>query len=484
IQQDAIDILIDLAGYTDYACPELFALRPAPLQINYLGYPGTLGADYIDYIIADTTVIPPDLAACFTEHCLYLPDTYQLNSYQALAPLSPSPPPSSASFIFGCFNKCEKIEPTIFATWMQILAQVPHSLLWLLSDRPDTETHLKAAAQTHGIDPARLVFVPRLPKTAHLDRHQQVDLFLDTLYYNAHVTASDALWSGTPVLTLLGHTFASRVAASLLTAAGLSELITHSLEEYSHLAIHLATHPEDLHRLQAKLTTNPAELPLFNTPRTIRHLEAGYHLIWQRHQSGLPPTATWVEQSSSPSLLPSPSSSPSPGHDTITCTIDAGFHQWLSQANGSLLLTTYQSGKVILVGWNGQQATLFPRPFAQPMGLAIDGDRMALATEDAVLCFANAPLLACDYPETNSNQYDALYVLRAAYFTGNLMLHDLAYGSEGLWLVNTRFSCLAQLSSEFNFVPRWQPPFISHLAPEDRCHLNGVALVDGKPKYV
>lgn len=168
----------------------------------------------------------------------------------------------------------------------------------------------------------------------------------------------------------------------------------------------------------------------------------------------------------------------------IECSASDAFQAWLSQASGSLAITTYQAGKLALVGWNGQQVTVLLRQFPKPMGLAVQGDRLALATNHEVCIFANAPLLAYEYLENQLGRYDTLYLPRVAYFTGDLNIHDLAFGSDSLWLVNTRFSCLAALSKDFSFVPRWQPPFISQLAPEDRCHLNGLAMVDGRPKFV
>jgi uncharacterized protein (TIGR03032 family) len=524
IAQDQIDILIDLAGYTDYASPEIFALRPAPLQVNYLGYPGTLGSEAIDYIVTDPIVTPPDLAASLSETCIYLPNSYQLNSYQQFPPPSLSACPASP-FTFCCFNKSQKIEPQIFAAWMRILQQVPDSILWLLSDRPETTANLRQAAQTQGIDADRIVFAPRVFKAEHLIRQAQADLFLDTLYYNAHVTASDALWSGVPVLTVLGNTFASRVGASLLTAIGLPELIVPDLDTYEQLAVDLSTHPPVLQSIKAKLAEHRSQFPLFDTPRTVRHLEMAYRLIWQRYRSGQNPEPVWVEAegrekqekgkgkkeegeglveafrqtvapvtnapaASSPpasTLNQSKSAPPPPSQDTITCAIDDGFSQWLSQTDGSLAITTYQAGKLMLVGWNGQQVTLLPREFAKPMGMAVVGDRLAVATQSEILLFANAAALVPGYlPDRTDplDRYDGLYLPRASYCTGELELHDLAYGETGLWMVNTRFSCLAQLSPEFNFVPRWQPPFITALTPDDRCHLNGLAMVEGKPKYV
>lgn len=498
VWDDRIDILVDLAGYTDYACPDLFALRPAPIQVNYLGYPGTLGADYIDYLITDAIVTPPD-SETVTEACLYLPHSYQLNSYltsyfnsdRSLDETNIVSNQLPFSFIFCCFNKSQKIEPEIFAAWMRILAQVPDSGLWLLSDRPETEANLKREAAVHGIDPDRLVFAPRVTKAEHLTRHPQAHLFLDTLHYNAHVTASDALWSGVPLITVKGNTFASRVASSLLTAIGLPELITANLAEYEHLAVQLATHPPEYQQLREKLERHRSQFPLFDTVCTVRHLESGYRQIWQRFQSGQAPAAVWVEEIQNPAGCPP--NSPNLGDikpiaspqlpETIACTVDDGFCQWLSQMDGSLILSTYQAGKVILIGWNGRQVTILPRDFPKPMGIAVEGDRLALATEREVLLFANASVLAEAYLPDRPERYDALYLPRIAYFTGDLQIHDLSYGDEGLWFVNTRFSCLAQLSPEFTFVPRWQPAFISQLVPEDRCHLNGLAIVNGKPKY-
>ena len=170
--------------------------------------------------------------------------------------------------------------------------------------------------------------------------------------------------------------------------------------------------------------------------------------------------------------------------DVIQCTASDSFSQWLSRAGGSLAITTYQAGKVALIGWDGRQVTVLMRHFDKPMGLAVQGARLALACRHQLWLLANAPLLAPDYLETQRGRYDALYLPRAAYFTGDLNIHDLAFGADGLWVVNTRFCCLAALSQDYSFVPRWQPPFISEIVPEDRCHLNGLAMVEGKPKYV
>ncbi len=170
--------------------------------------------------------------------------------------------------------------------------------------------------------------------------------------------------------------------------------------------------------------------------------------------------------------------------DVIECSISDSFAAWMSQANGSIILTTYQAGKVATIGWDGKQVTLLMRQFDKPMGLAIDSGRIALATRHEVLLLANAPLLAPDYLEDQRGKYDALFLPRASYYTGDINVHDLAFGPDKLWLVNTRFCCLAHPSEQFSFVPVWKPPFLSEIVPEDRCHLNGLAMADGKPKYV
>lgn len=509
IRADGIQILIDLAGYTEHACPELFAFRPAPIQITYLGYPGTLGADYIDYIVTDLVVTPPPLAHTLTEQCLYLPYSYQINNNQQFRP-DPSQTRQSLreqaglpkdAVVFCCFNKLEKIEPTIFSIWMSILQQVPASVLWLLSSDPVIDDRVRAIASSHGIDPTRLYFAPRTSKEEHITRHRAADLFLDTRYYNAHTTASDALWAGLPLITLAGETFASRVAASLLYAVQLPQLVTETLQEYEDLAIYLATHSDELQQYQAHLDIHRLDLPLFDTPQTVRHLEQVYLLAWNHHCTGQPPTHLQVKlpstnvstPGSAPAVISQPSLLPTVNAETnldenpgepVSCQADEGFQHWLSLSGGAIAVTTYQAGKVLMVGWNGQQVTMLLRQFSKPMGMAVMGDRIALATQHEVVLFANAKPLAHDYLEQQPGRYDTLYLPRAAYYTGDLNIHDMGFGQGRLWMVNTRFSCLASLSTDYSFVPEWRPSFISDLAPEDRCHLNGLAMVGDRPKYV
>ena len=233
MRADGVDILLDLNGYVQWHRPEIFAYRPAPVQVNYLGYPGTTGAPYMDYIIVDRFVVPPSHAHHFSERLAYLPDCYQPNDRPR--PIAADTPSRAAcglpehGFVFCAFNQAYKITPAVFALWMRLLAATPGSVLWLLETHAEASANLRAAAASAGIDPQRLVFAPRLALPAHLARHRLADLFLDTLPVNGHTTTSDALWAGLPVLTCAGETFVSRVAGSLLHAVGLPELVTSSL---------------------------------------------------------------------------------------------------------------------------------------------------------------------------------------------------------------------------------------------------------------
>ena len=288
-----IDIAIDLKGYTQDARLGPFAARVAPLQVSYLGYPGTVGADFLDYILADATVLPMDQQPFYDEKIIHMPDSYQANDdRRAIAPATPSRAEAglpAEGFVYCCFNNAYKITPEIFASWMRILAAVPGSVLWLLRNEEDAMARLRAAAQAQGVDPARLVFGPSLPSAQHLARHRLADLFLDTLPYNAHTTASDALWAGLPVLTQMGEAFAGRVAASLLKAVGLPEMITRDTAAYEALAVALGQDAARAAALKAKLAAALPGAPLFDTPRFTRHLEAAFRLMWQRHVEGKAP---------------------------------------------------------------------------------------------------------------------------------------------------------------------------------------------------
>ena len=293
-----IDLAIDLKGFTTDSRTSIFARRLAPVQINYLGYPGTMGAPYIDYIIADRTVIPEEHRAFYSEKIVYLPNTYQANdatrhiSDRKFTRIELGLPQSE--FVFCCFNNNYKITPHIFDCWMRILKKVEGSVLWLFEDNKAVASNLRNEAAAREVDCERLVFASRVSPSDHLARHRCANLFLDTLPCNAHTTASDALWAGLPVLTCLGETFAGRVAASLLNAIGLPELITTTLEAYEQTAIDLAVHPEKLAIINRKLDENRLTTPLFDTKLFTKHIEAAYAAMYQRHQAGLAPDHIFV----------------------------------------------------------------------------------------------------------------------------------------------------------------------------------------------
>jgi len=287
-----IDIAVDLMGLVQDSRPGLLAYRAAPIQVNYLGYPGTMGADYIDYIIADHTLIPEDCRQYYSEKIAYLPFSYQANdNKKQIAEKKASRPElglPEQGFVFCCFNNNYKINPPIFDSWMRILGQVEGSVLWLLEDNRFIAQNLRLEAIKRNIKPERLIFAPRLSLAEHLARHQAADLFLDTLPYNAHTTASDALWAGLPVLTCVNAAFASRVAASLLKAIGLPELITTNTEEYESLAIALANDSARLQQLREKLAEQRLSAPLFNTPLFAQQIEAAYQQMMERYWDDLP----------------------------------------------------------------------------------------------------------------------------------------------------------------------------------------------------
>jgi len=279
IRAHEIDILVDLHGLTSGTRPDILAHRPAPVQITWLGFPGTSGMDSIDYVLADAFVLPPELAPYFTEQPLYLPDTFQINDRQRQI----GPRPSRAGcglpedgFVYCCFNNSHKITPEQFASWARILQRVPDSVLWLVADCEQVRDNLRIAALRHGLSSERLVFADRALPADYLARYQAADLFLDTLPFNAGTTASDALWAGLPLLTCAGRSFAGRMAGSLLQAAGLPELVTRSRQEYEDLAVALAGSPRKLGTLRKRLARNRDNCALFDSPRFVRNLEQLY----------------------------------------------------------------------------------------------------------------------------------------------------------------------------------------------------------------
>jgi predicted O-linked N-acetylglucosamine transferase (SPINDLY family) len=287
IYRDGIDILVDLKGYTMGARPQVMALRPAPVQMNWLGYPGTMGNDCIDYIVADPYVIPHGAEAFYREKVIRLPDCYQINDRRR--PISSGTMVREEhglpvqGMVFCCFNQSNKILPDVFSCWMRILNAVPDSVLWLLEANRWAAENLKREAAVRGIAPERLIFAPVAPLADHLARYRIADLALDTYPYTSHTTGSDALWAGCPLVTLSGSTFAARVAGSLLYNAGLPELITESLDAYEVLILDLARNRARLDELRGRLQSNRDSCALFDAPRFVRHLEQAFDLAWSEH---------------------------------------------------------------------------------------------------------------------------------------------------------------------------------------------------------
>lgn len=288
-----VDIAVDLKGLTHEARMGIFAYRAAPVQVSYLGYPGTSGASYIDYLVADKTVIPLESRPYYSEKIVYMPDSYQVNDQKKtlskhIFSKAELGLPEDA-FVFCCFNNNFKITPQVFASWVRILKSIEGSVLWLFEDNPTASLNLKNWAKASGLDPSRLIFASQMDLPRHLSRHKCADLFLDTLPYNAHTTASDALWSGLPVITCKGESFASRVAASLLFAINLPELVTSDLTEYENLAIELANNPLKLKLIKDKLNAAKLTAPLFNTELFCKNIEAAYVYMHDRFIANLAP---------------------------------------------------------------------------------------------------------------------------------------------------------------------------------------------------
>jgi len=286
IYKDKIDILVDLMGYTNGNRFEIFAKGPAPIQVGYLGFPGSTGARFIDYYIVDHVIVPPNQEENYSEKLIFMPDCYQVNSHleiskEKITRSTLGLPPNS--FIYCCFNQSVKIEPEIFDVWMRILKKVPDSILWLYKANNAAQSNLKKAAGQRGVAPDRLIFAEKLPLTKHLTRLKLADLCLDTKIYSGGATTSHSLWTGVPVITIQGRNYASRMSSSLLNAIGLQELITRSLKEYEDLAVELATNPKKLHALRLTLNANKKTHPLFNTRLFTKNLEKAFKEIWGKY---------------------------------------------------------------------------------------------------------------------------------------------------------------------------------------------------------
>ncbi|MFO1395977.1 MAG: tetratricopeptide repeat protein [Burkholderiales bacterium] len=293
LADNEIDIVVDLMGLTNGARPGICALRPAPVQVNFLGYPGTCGTAHYDYLIADATVIPPGAEAYYAEQVVRMPGCYQPNDRQrAIARHVPARTElglPADGFVFCAMNATYKITPALWDVWMRLLAAVPGSVLWLLDGGATATANLRREAQARGVAPGRIVVAPRVPLAHYLARMQRADLFLDTLPCTAHTTASDALWAGLPLVTCLGSTFAGRVAGSVVRAAGLPDLVAENLADYEALALRLATHPDALAAVRARLLAQRGTCALFASDRYRQHLEVAFATMCERAAAGLPP---------------------------------------------------------------------------------------------------------------------------------------------------------------------------------------------------
>jgi protein O-GlcNAc transferase len=301
IYADEIDIMVDLMGFTEGNRMAITALHPARATVGFLRFPGSSGADFVDYMLTDRIITTPADQQYYSEQLVFLPNCYQPNDGTQEIDESPLTRaefglPDDA-FVFSCFNNHYKIEPFIFDLWMRLLRQVPKSVLWLMGFNAPMQVNLKREAEARGIAGDRIIFAKKIGKARHLARQRLADLFLDTRYYTSHTTASDALWGGLPVLTSPSDSFASRVTASLLSAAGLPELIVPDFAEYERLAVHLATHPADLKVIRDKWAAQRTTCALFDTKRFVRNLEEAYRLIWADWLAGIPPRQLFVNES-------------------------------------------------------------------------------------------------------------------------------------------------------------------------------------------
>jgi protein O-GlcNAc transferase len=293
IHEDGVDILIDLTGYTLGSVMEIPALRPAPVQVRYLGFPGSMQADFFDYIITDRIMTPPEDQVYYTEKFVYMPNCYQINDKnQPVSEMeyrrSDFGLPENA-FVFCSFNTAYKIEPVMFGAWMDILKDVPESVLWLLRDNPHMERNLKSAAENHNVPGNRLVFSDKIPKDSHISRLKLADLALDTRLVSGHITTSDALFAGVPVITKRGDHFISRAPSSILTHMGFPELVTDSLAGYKDLAVRLAKERDTLEVIRERLKRNRETASLFDTARFVKNYEKGLTAMWDTWRTGRPP---------------------------------------------------------------------------------------------------------------------------------------------------------------------------------------------------
>ena len=299
LEFDLTDVAGWVSGHTQHARTGIFSYRAAPIQVNWLGYPGTSGADYIDYIVADKTIIPEQHQQFYTEKVVSLPDTYMVDDSKRIASSRLFSKQECGlpenTFVFCCFNNDYKFNEKVLDSWSRILLAVENSVLWISENNKYFKSNIATEFERRGVNPSKVIFAKKVELMAdHLARYSLADLFLDTHPYNAHTTAVDSLKAGVPVLTLIGQSFAGRVAASLLRALGLPELITNTEEEYEALAIELAKNPEKIAAIKHKLANSLLTAPLFNTPLFTKHLESAYVKMHERYRAALPPEHIYI----------------------------------------------------------------------------------------------------------------------------------------------------------------------------------------------
>lgn len=487
IRADGIDVLIDLMGYTTQSRPEVLALRAAPVQLHYLGNPGPIAADFVDGLIADDALIPPYLEAYYGGPVLRLPCAFvwsappgAIASPEPPEPPEPSQPKTRADHglplhgvVYACLSRPVKLDPHTFGLWMQVLQAVPGSVLWLvINAAPLLVQRLRGQAQAHGVAGSRLVFSAPVPMTEFAHLCSLADLLLDTAHYNLGATGVMALRAGLPLLTCPGEGFAARMGASLCTATGLHGLICTSAEGYKSKAIELGLNPFALAGLRRNLLEQGDTLLLFQTAAWVRSLEA---LILPL--SLKPPVKT----------MPLPVSAA-----TATATSSPGLADWLHQQDVSLAFSTYRANRLIFLGRSsdGQRLALHERLFDRPMGLFVQKGH----TVESLWMAGRSQVWRLDNLLEPGQLYeggDRLFVPAACFTTGEVNAHEIVVAADSQGgsaigeplFVNTAFSCLARLQPGCSFAPVWQPPFVKKLTPDDRCHLNGLALVDGIPTW-
>jgi predicted O-linked N-acetylglucosamine transferase (SPINDLY family) len=300
IQSKGIDILIDLTGFTQYCRSNVLACRAAPIQVSYLGYPGSMGMEAIDYIIADNILVPEESRKFYSEKIIYMPHCYQVSDNQRVIPVTHSTRIDEGlpdkEFVFCCFSENRKITPHEFDIWIRLLNNVEGSVLWLMQSNQWSEANLKKEAKARGLNPARLIFAEPCEYSEYLERMTKADLFLDTFNYNAGAIANDALWCGLPILTKQGQSYAARMASSLLNCIDLPELITTNEKDYEQVALELATNPNKLKLIKEKLSLNKEKSPLFDTKRFTRNIETAYMQIYANYFAGEKPKHLFIEE--------------------------------------------------------------------------------------------------------------------------------------------------------------------------------------------